>query len=89
MVTGIQDTDCLFLQPRCGYSGWGRIPRSTGKAVFAFLNAGEYRLTLCRCGRSLCRLLVRLVPGSRVDVWLDAERRSYAWRQARSLGYIS
>lgn len=53
------------------------------ETVFAFLPAGGYRLTLCRCGCSLCQLLVRLVPGGNAEVMLDPARRCYGWRQDR------
>ena len=53
------------------------------ETVFAFLPAGGYRLTLCRCGRPLCQLLVRLVPGGNAEIMLDPARRCYGWRQDR------
>lgn len=75
--------DRLLLEEREGRSGWERALLSRGEVIFTFLTAGEYRLTLCRCGRRLCRLEVHLAPGGNAEVMLDGAGRCYGWRQNR------
>ena len=80
MRAGCRSVCRLVLEPLEGCSRWERGPLWPGEATFAFLPAGEYRLTLCRCGCSPCRLLVRLSPDSNVELALDGEGGRLGWR---------
>ena len=70
----------LALERLGSCTRWERGPLWAGEATFAFLPPGEYRLTLSRSGRRLCRLLIRLSPGSNVELLLDGRRRCFDWR---------
>lgn len=71
--------DCLTLSSQEGGSASSLGLLCAGEATFAFLSPGSYVLTLRR--RECCLpLLVRLSPGSNVEVELDPEKGRFSWR---------